>query len=131
MRRALNVALWAAQLALAVFFGYAGLLKIAQPISVLAEAFVWPAHVPAPLVRFIGISELSGALSLILPAVTRIRPGLAPLAGTGLAVLMVCAAIFHIARGELASLPTNIALGALAAFVAWGRFTRAPIMPRA
>ena len=128
--RALNVALWAAQIALAVFFGYAGLVKIVQSISQLAAAFGWPADVPVALVRFVGVSELSGALALVLPGVTRVKPGLAPLAATGLAAIMLFAAALHIVRGELFVLPTNVALGALAAFVAWGRFKVAPIVRR-
>jgi hypothetical protein len=125
-----NIALWVVQILLALFFGMAGFMKTTQPIPELAEKMVWPGVVPAALVRFIGLSELAAALGLILPAVTRIKPVLTPLAGAGLAVIMVLAAIFHAARGEFGALPTNVVLGALAAFVAWGRFRKAPIPPR-
>jgi hypothetical protein len=37
------------------------------------------------------------------------------------------AAGFHASLGEFASLPVNVLLGALAGFVAWGRFKAAPI----
>ena len=43
---------------------------------------------------------------------------------------MVLAAAFHVSRGELQVLPVNFTLGALAAFVAWGRYRKAPIAPR-
>ena len=44
---------------------------------------------------------------------------------------MALAAALHESRGELGVLPVNVVLGGLAAFVAWGRFKRAPVAPRA
>jgi hypothetical protein len=73
-------------------------------------------------VRFIGIVELAAALGLILPAVTGIAPILTPLAATGLAVVMVLAAITHVRRKEPSGIAVNAVLFALAVFVAWGRF---------
>jgi putative oxidoreductase len=128
--KVLPVALWIAQLVLAAMFGMAGVMKLTAPIAVLAQNMVWPGDVPAALVRVIGASELSGALGLLLPSLTRIKPALTPLAAAGLAVIMLLAAIFHIARGEGQMVPVNVALGAVAAFVAWGRLTRARIAPR-
>jgi hypothetical protein len=128
---ALNISLWVVQLLLAVAFGFAGVMKSAAPIADLVEKMVWPGALPEGLVRFIGISELSAALGLTLPSLTRIKPGLTPLAAAGLVVVMALAAVFHITRGELGSLPVNIGLGALAMFVAWGRWKKAPIAPRA
>ena len=128
--KALNIGLWVAQVLLALAFGLGGFLKLTAPIDELTQKMVWPGAVPPGLVRFIGGSELLGAIGLILPAATRIRPGLTPLAASGLGVVMILAAIFHISRGEMGALPTNIFLGGLAAFVAWGRFRKAPISPR-
>jgi putative oxidoreductase len=125
-----NVSLWIVQLLLAAAFGMAGFLKLTMPIPELAQTMVWPGDIPAALVRFIGMAESAGALGLVLPAATRIRPVLTPLAGAGLATIMVLAAVFHVFRGELESLPINLTLGALAAFVAWGRLRKAPIRPR-
>jgi hypothetical protein len=67
---------------------------------------------------------------MILPSALRIKPVLTPLAGAGLVVIMCLAVLFHLSRGEAAVTPVNLVLGALAAFVAWGRYTRAPIAPR-
>lgn len=122
-------ALWAAQVLLAVMFGIAGVMKSTQPITALSGTVPWSTDVPEALVRFIGISELAGAVGLILPALTRIRPGLTPLAALGLVVVMLLASGFHILRGELGALPITFLLGGLAAFVAWGRWTKAPIAP--
>jgi uncharacterized membrane protein YphA (DoxX/SURF4 family) len=128
--KALHVALWVVQGLLAAAFGMAGLMKTTKPIADLAQQMVWPGAVPAALVRLIGASELLGAIGLILPAATRIRPSLTPLAALGLVAVMALALPFHISRGELQALPINLTLGALAAFVAWGRFRKAPISAR-
>jgi uncharacterized membrane protein YphA (DoxX/SURF4 family) len=128
--KAWNITLWVVQGLLAVMFGIAGFMKLTMPIAELTEKMVWPGAAPSALVRFIGLSELAAAIGLIAPAATRIKPVLTPLAGVGLVIVMLFAAIFHITRGELGALPTNLVLGALAAFVAWGRFRKAPIPPR-
>jgi len=128
--KALHVSLWAVQVLLALAFGMAGLMKSTQPIAELAEKMVWPGVLPAALVRFIGVSELLGAIGLILPSATRVKPGLTVLAALGLTTVMLLAIVFHISRGEFGNLIFNVVLGALAAFVAWGRAKKAPIAPR-
>jgi hypothetical protein len=67
---------------------------------------------------------------LLLPALTRIKPSLTALAGAGLATIMLLASLFHISRGEPQVLPVNLVFGGLAAFVAWGRWKKAPIAAR-
>ncbi|HEX2832470.1 MAG TPA: DoxX family protein [Thermoanaerobaculia bacterium] len=124
--RGLNIALWAAQILLALFFGAVGLMKTMTPIDELAKTIPLAGSLPF-LTRFIGISELAGALGLLLPAWTRILPVLTPIAGIALAVVMVLATGYHAMRGEFQSFPITIGLGALSAFVAWGRLTRAGI----
>jgi putative oxidoreductase len=126
----MNVLLWIVQLLLAAAFGMAGVMKLTSPIDELAAAMVWPGDIPAALVRFIGATELLGAIGLVLPSVTRIKPVLTPLAACGLAIIMLLAAIFHVVRGEFSALLINGALGGLAVLVAWGRFRRAPISAR-
>lgn len=126
----LNIALWAAQLLLAIAFGMAGFLKSTQPIDALAPQMEWVAAVPVWLVRLIGVSELAGAAGLVLPALTRIKPALTPLAAAGLVAVMVLASLFHVTRGELGALPVNAVLGGIAAFIAWGRHSKIPIRSR-
>ncbi len=55
-------------------------------------------------------------------------PILTPLAAAGLVATMVGAGALHVWLGE-PPIP-NLVLGALAAFVAWGRFKKAPISAR-
>jgi hypothetical protein len=125
-----SLSLWGAQVLLAVMFGMAGVMKSSQPIEALAANLPWVASSPAALVRFIGLSELAGALGLILPAATRILPVLTPAAGAGLVVIMVLAAGFHAMQGEFGAIAFNVVLGLLAAFVTWGRLVKAPVAPR-
>jgi uncharacterized membrane protein YphA (DoxX/SURF4 family) len=128
--KALHVGLWVVQGLLGAMFLAVGAMKETQPIAVLVDMLGWPAAVPAALVRVIGVAELLGGLGLILPAATRVKPMLTPLAGVGLAMVMLLATIFHISHGELGALPIPLVLGGLAAFVAWGRAAKAPIAPR-
>jgi hypothetical protein len=78
----------------------------------------------------IAIIDLCGGIGLVLPALTRIKPGLTWVAALGCATLQVCAIVFHVSRGEAAVTPFNFLLVGLAMFVFWGRRTKAPIGPR-
>jgi uncharacterized membrane protein YphA (DoxX/SURF4 family) len=126
-----TLALWVAQVLLAVAFGAAGFMKLTQPLAALSSAMAWVDASPELLVRFIGLAEVAGALGMILPAATRILPLLTPLAAVGFATIQVLAIGLHASRGETAmTLPVNLALLALALIVVWGRFRKAPIAPR-
>ena len=124
----LNIGLWIAQVLLLIAFGAAGSMKLFNPAA--AEMARTQANMPYALTYFIGVAELLGALGMILPAATRIQPKLTGLAGIGLLTIMVLALGFHITRGELSHTPPVLVLGALAAFVAWGRLKKAPIARR-
>ncbi len=126
----MKIILWIAQVLLAIAFLAAGAMKLAQPLATLAVSLPWTADVPGALVRFIGVAEVLGGLGLVLPAATRILPRLTPIAAAALALDMVFATLFHVMRGESMMLPVTLVLAALLIFVAWGRFSRAPIAPR-
>jgi uncharacterized membrane protein len=130
-RRGLRAGLWVAQGLLAVAFGLAGLSHATRPIAEMAKFAPWTGALPEALVRFIGVAEMTGALGLVLPALTLRRPALTAWAATGLAVVMALACAVHIVRGEPQVLPVNLVLGGVAAFIAWGRFGRGRIAPRA
>jgi len=128
--RGIGISLWIAQSLLALVFGFAGTMKLLTPIDELAKNAAWIKD-SAFLIRFIGTSELAGALGMLLPSLSRIKPKLTSLAAVGLFVIMVLATGFHLTRGETKVIPMTLLLGALAAFVAWGRFRKAPIAKRA
>ena len=128
--KAWHVTLWIVQIILALMFGLAGAMKAATPMPVLLQKMAWVASVPPGLVCFIGLCELVGAIGLILPAATRVKPGLTALAATGLLAIMALAVPFHISRGEIKLIAVPLTLGLLAAFVVWGRLRKAVIPPR-
>ena len=126
----LNVWLWIAEVLLAVFFLLAGSMHAFMPIEQAAKIAAWVASAPVALVRFIGVAELAGAIGVVLPGATRVKPWLTPLAAAGLAITMLLAMPVHIARGEVSLLGRNIAALSLAGFVVWGRASRVRISAR-
>jgi len=128
--RGLSIGLWVVQALLAVFFLMAGFNHGIRPIEEAVKSSPWITGIPPGLARFIGFAELAGAVGLILPAVTRIKPWLTPLAALGLAIIMGLAVPFHILRGEANVIGLHVIVVGLSVFVAWGRFRKAPIAPR-
>jgi hypothetical protein len=106
----------------------AGYLKTFRPIMEIAPTIFWAPSLPEPLVRFIGISELLGAVGLILPALLKIRPQLTTMAAAALTLVMFVANVFHIVRGELFVLPMTLAFLFVAAFIAYGRWKLSPFV---
>ncbi len=129
--KGLRVGLWVVQGLLAATFLAAGLMKATAPLEQLQASMPWVSGAMGPAVRLIGVVEVAGALGLVLPAATRVKPSLTPLAALGLTTVMVFASLTHLVRGEVQMLPITAVLAGLAAFVAWGRSRKAPIAPRA
>ena len=125
--KALHITLSILQTLLAAMFLMAGLMKISLPIDKLSQMLPWASQMPEVFVRFIGAAEVLGAVGLLLPSLLRIQPKLTPIAAVGLALVQVFAIAFHISRGETAVIGMNFLLLAIAAFIAWGRFKKAPI----
>lgn len=128
----LNIFLWLAQILLAVLFGMAGVMKtFLPPADMIANGITAAAVLPLGLMRFIGIAELSGAIGVLLPALTRIQPRLTPLAALGFVTIQVLAIGYHVMHGDFFQvLPLNAVLLSLSLFVLWGRGSKAPIRPR-
>jgi hypothetical protein len=116
-------ALWIVQALLALLFLFAGGTKLVLPL----EQLQGPVPLPGAFVRFIGVVEVLGALGLVLPGLLRIRPGLTPLAAAGLVIVMAGATVITAATGTLAMALIPLAVGVLAAFVAYGRWRLAPV----
>jgi DoxX-like protein len=117
-----NPALWIVQVLLALLFLFGGGMKLVLPLEKLAG----PVPLPGAFLRFIGVAEVLGALGLILPGLLRIRPGLTPLAAAGLVIIMIGATAIGLAVGDVAMTLIPLAVGLLAAFVAYGRWRLAP-----
>jgi uncharacterized membrane protein YphA (DoxX/SURF4 family) len=127
----LRIGLWVAQVLLAVAFCGIAFMKLTKPIPELASMMKWPGEYSPAFVRFLGVVDLLGGIGIVLPALTRISPGLSVVAALGCTVLQVLAIGFHVSRGEFQALPLNAVLIALSIFVLWGRGRKAPIVPRA
>ena len=127
-----EVALWSAQILLALLFGAAGVMKtFMAPEALVPMGLNFATEIPLWLLRFIGVCEMAGAVAIILPAATRIMPIFTSLAALGFVMIQVLAIGFHLMRGEIVDVATmNVALLALSAFVLWGREAKAPIKPR-
>ncbi len=125
-----NIGLWIAQVLMAGLFGLVGITKLTTPISELAEMLPWITESPEMVVRFIGLSELLGAVGLILPTALRMQPQLTNFAAIGLAIVMVLATGFHVYRGEFEVVPVNIILLGILILINWGRNKKAPVLPK-
>ncbi len=121
----INALLWTAQVVLALVFLFAGGMKLVMPIEMLKG----PVPLPGAFLRFIGVCETLGAIGLIFPSVLRIKPGLTPLAASGLIIIMIGATVVTLMGGMIAPALVPVVVGSLAAFVANGRWRVAPIHP--
>ena len=122
----MNALLWVLQVLLAAAFFAHGMLFLTPPANMVEQMSVLPRWFQV----FLGTAEVLAAIGLTLPGITRIQPQLVPAAAAGLMIVMICATIWHIARGEFSSAITTAILLALLTYVAYERWKVMPIMPR-
>jgi uncharacterized membrane protein YphA (DoxX/SURF4 family) len=123
----MNVLLWILQVLLAAAFVAHGWMFLFPPANMVA---VMNTFIPVALRLFIGVAEVLAAIGLTLPGVTRVKPWLVPAAAAGLMIVMLCATVFHLSRGETSSAITTAILFVLVTFVAYMRWKVRPILPR-
>jgi DoxX-like family len=121
-----NVLLWCLQLALALLYLAGGAYKTFSFDEVAKQMTALPRGGWAAL----GVIEMLGAVLLIVPAAARWMPVLTPLAAALLALeTLALAAVYAHYSLELAvtnPLVWALAMGLLAAFVAYGRYELRP-----
>ncbi len=122
----MNILLWVLQVILGVYFLSIGVLHFNVPPG-LPAPMSWMYELSPTLHVISGVAEILGGLGLILPGLTRIQTRLTPLAGLGLVLVMVGAALFHIQRGEFSNIFMNVILAAIAGFIAYGRWKLSPL----
>lgn len=124
----MNMLLWILAFALAAVFAASGVLKLVTARDQQIERTPYVEDFPQSVIRWIGVLEILGAFGLLLPALAGVATVLVPLAGTGLAITMVFAALVHTRRGDgvPATLP-SIALAIVSVFLAWSRFGPYPL----
>ena len=119
----MNAFLWVIQGFLASVFFYSGLMKSTQPEQKLvAMGQTGVEHLPLPLIRFIGISELVGVLGLTLPEWLQYWPALTPVAALCLGLIMLPAGVIHYRRHELKAVGFNAFVLLLCLAVVYGRW---------
>jgi hypothetical protein len=115
----MRIAYWIIAALLAVFYLYAGGIKIARSREQLQPMMGWVDRVPMSLVRTIGVLEILGAAGLILPPLTGIARWLAIAAAIGLGLIQVGAIGVHLSRREARLIGLNVGLLIAAAAAAW------------
>ena len=124
----MNIALWIIQVILALLFLFAGGTKLVLPIEVLTSmGSPNQVHLPALLLRFIGVCEVLGALGLVLPGLFRRRTDLTPLAAAGLVIIMIGATVITIIGDGVSMAIVPLVVTLLCAFVAYGRWKLRPL----
>ncbi len=123
----MNIALWIVQGVLAAVFFSAGLMLFVRSKTQLYNdpAMSWSKPASQNTIWLIGLAEIAGAAGLLLPALIGILPGLVPLAGLGLALLMAGAVFTHLRLRQ--SFTPALVFGLLSLTVFAGRQWMVPL----
>jgi hypothetical protein len=119
-----NTTLWIIQGVLAILFLLAGGSKLVMSAEQMQAP--GPIQFPVAFIRFIGVCELLGAIGMVAPGLTGIKPALTPLAAAGLIVIMIGATVTNLVDGPAPFAAFTVVLGLLAATVLWGRWRTTP-----
>jgi len=122
----MNIALWIAQILLAIAFGFHA-YTLLHRLDRTRKRVPWMRAASNGLLQTIGTLETLAAVGLVLPAATGVLASLTPIAAASLVALMLLAIVFHIRRREWRNVVLNLILGALSAFVLYGRMVSEPI----
>ncbi|WP_329579999.1 DoxX family protein [Streptomyces sp. NBC_01361] len=114
----MNIAYWIVAGLLALFYFYAGTLKVLRSRDQLRPMMAWVDHIPLPALRALGAVEILGATGLILPKLTGISPSLATAAAIGFVLLQTGAIAVHL-MGEDRRIALNAGLTVAAAVTIW------------
>ena len=124
----MNIVLWVLQVLLAVVFVAHGWLFLSPPPEIAVQM---DATLPRWFQLFLGVAEVLAGVGLTVPGMVRQLPWLVSWAAAGVALVMVSATVFHVARGEHSSAAITAVLLAMAAFVMYMRHRVLPIRARA
>jgi uncharacterized membrane protein YphA (DoxX/SURF4 family) len=119
-----NALLWTLQILLAALYLFAGGFKLVAAPEAMQPDPAIPPPFPIPFLRFIGAMEVLGALGLVLPGLTGIKPQLTWMAAAGLAIIMIGAVATTIPLMGVGAAVLPFIVGLLAVIVMLGR--RAP-----
>ncbi|MGW6982132.1 DoxX family protein [Streptomyces sp. NPDC054932] len=114
----MNIAYWTVAGLLALFYFYAGTLKVIRSRDQLRPMMAWVDRIPLPALRALGAVEILGAAGLLLPPLTGIAPSLAPAAAIGFALLQIGAIAVHLS-GRDSRIALNAGLTVTAVVTVW------------
>ncbi|MEX1655113.1 DoxX family protein [Streptomyces pseudovenezuelae] len=114
----MSIAYWIVAGLLALFYFYAGTMKVIRSRDQLRPMMAWVDRLPLPVVRALGTVEVLGATGLLLPPMTGIASSLASAAAIGFVLLQTGAIAVHL-TGEDRRIVLNLGLLATAAVTLW------------
>lgn len=122
MNTGLNIGIWIVQVSLFGIYGSYGIYKTFFTEKA-KEKMAWTQNRSDSFIRFVGISELLGAIGVVLPMLIGILPWMTVVAAVGL-TLVQGFAIFteHLPKKEYKFLPLNLYFAAMSIFVVIGRW---------
>jgi len=120
----MNTILWLCQALLALEFGYSGFCKstLSEAALVHEKGQTGVEGLPMSFIRFIGISEMAGAIGILLPRWLGIARVLTPVTAVCFGVIMVFAAPIHYKRKEPGNVVINLITLVISIFIAYERF---------
>jgi len=119
----MNTILWICQALLCVIFLYSGVIKVSMaPAKIVSMGQTGVAGLPEKSIRLIALSELAGAVGIVLPWLLHQWPVLTPFSAVGFCIIMVCASLIHYRRGEYKTVAGNMFIFFVALLVAVLRF---------
>jgi uncharacterized membrane protein len=124
-----NGFLWAIQIIFGIYFIAIGIMHFIVPEG-LPAPMEWMYELNDTLHIVSGTAEILGGLGLILPGLTKVMPELTIYAALGLAIVMVGAVIYHLTRGEIQNIVTNVVVAAIMGYLAYARWKLTPLESR-
>lgn len=109
----MNILAWILSGLLDIVFIGAGAVKLITPRDKLVQTprMGWARSFTNPQIKIISALEVAGGIGVILPWLLDLAPVLTPVAGVGLAVIMIGAMVTNGRLGELKdALPVNLVL---------------------
>lgn len=120
----MDIFIWILQGIVAFIFIFSGINKsIYSEKTLVAKGQTGVEGLPLPVIRFIGITEILGAIGLILPLLLNIYPTLTSISAICLGLIMIPAGFIHYKRKENKNVLVNVAIFAVCLGIAYFRYT--------
>ncbi len=120
----MNIIIWTLQGITAFIFMFSGINKsIYSEKTLVAKGQTGVEGLPLMLIRFIGITEILGAIGLMLPMLLNIYPNLTSISSICLGLIMIPAGIIHYKRKEFKNVIVNIVILLVCLTIAYFRTT--------